>query len=125
MKPGQDFCPRFSLHSEIFQAIRIEVNHELDNLREVLPKALKILKPGGRLVIISFHSLEDRIVKEFFLHQAKDCVCPPEFPQCICDKASTLRVLTRKPITADNLETENNPRSKPAKLRAAQKIKDQ
>ena len=106
----------------VFQAIRIEVNRELDNLKAVLPKALKLLKPGGRLGIISFHSLEDRIVKEFFNREAKDCVCPPEFPTCVCDKTSTLKILTRKPITARESEVAVNPRSKSAKLRVAEKI---
>lgn len=106
----------------VFQALRIEVNQELENLTEALPKALKVLKSGGRLVVISFHSLEDRIVKEFFNNQAKDCVCPPEFPTCICDKVSTLRILTRKLVTESQDEVKNNPRSKPAKLRAGQKI---
>jgi 16S rRNA (cytosine1402-N4)-methyltransferase len=106
----------------VFQALRIEVNGELENLKAVLPKCLAILKPGGRLVIISFQSLEDRIVKKFFAEQAKDCICPPEFPTCICDKASTMRILTRKPVIADEAETAANPRSKPAKLRAIEKI---
>lgn len=106
----------------VFQAIRIEVNQELENLKGFLPKALGLLNPAGRLVIISFHSLEDRIVKEFFRDQAKDCVCPPEFPMCVCDKASKLRILTRKPLTAGETEIAGNPRSKPAKLRAAEKI---
>lgn len=106
----------------VFQAVRIEVNSELDNLKVFLPKALDLLTPKGRLAIISFHSLEDRIVKEFFNHEAKDCVCPPEFPTCVCDKASTLRVITRKPITATESEIAINSRSKPAKLRVAEKL---
>jgi 16S rRNA (cytosine1402-N4)-methyltransferase len=106
----------------VFQALRIEVNRELENLKEFLPKALVLLAPGGRLVIISFHSLEDRIVKEFFREKAKDCVCPPEFPTCVCDKASEVRILTRKPVTASEEEIVNNLRSKPAKLRAIEKI---
>jgi len=106
----------------IFQAIRIEVNGELDNLKEFLPKALSVLKPGGRLLVISFHSLEDRIVKEFFVKEAKGCVCPPEFPECICGHTKNLRILTRKPIVAQEEESIKNPRSKPAKLRVAEKI---
>jgi 16S rRNA (cytosine1402-N4)-methyltransferase len=106
----------------IFQAIRIEVNRELENLRIALPDALKILKPGGRLVVISFHSLEDRIVKEFFNQEAKDCICPPEFPTCVCDKTPGVKILTRKPIGATEEEIKINSRSKPAKLRAAEKI---
>ena len=108
----------------VFQAIRIEVNDELENLKAFLSKALKALNPQGRLCVISFHSLEDRIVKEYFNQEARDCVCPPQFPTCICDKASTLRILTRKPIVAGIEEQEINPRSKPAKLRVAEKIKN-
>jgi 16S rRNA (cytosine1402-N4)-methyltransferase len=107
----------------VFQAIRIEVNQELNNLKIVLPKILKVLNPEGRIVIISFHSLEDRIVKEFFVTESKGCVCPVEFPTCVCDKASSLKILTRKPIAASEEEINNNPRSKPAKLRAAEKLK--
>jgi 16S rRNA (cytosine1402-N4)-methyltransferase len=106
----------------IFQAIRIEVNRELDNLKIALPKMLEGLNKEGRLVVISFHSLEDRIVKEFFNQQAKDCVCPPEFPTCVCNKTSTLRILTRKPVTASLEEIAANSRSKSAKLRAVSKI---
>ncbi|OGE83638.1 MAG: 16S rRNA (cytosine(1402)-N(4))-methyltransferase [Candidatus Doudnabacteria bacterium RIFCSPLOWO2_01_FULL_44_21] len=106
----------------VFQALRIEVNHELENLKVVLPKALQLLKSGGRLVVISFHSLEDRMVKEFFNHEAKDCVCPPEFPTCICDKASKVRILTRKVVVPLPQEVEENPRSASAKLRAIEKI---
>jgi len=104
-----------------FQAIRIEVNHELENLKQALPKMLDALNPKGRLAVISFHSLEDRIVKKFFAKESKDCVCPPEFPTCICDKTSSLRIITRKPITPSEQEILNNPRSKSAKLRVAEK----
>ena len=106
----------------VFQAIRIEVNGELENLSQVLPAALKVLKPGGRLAVISFHSLEDRMVKEFFANRAKDCVCPPEFPTCVCDKKAELKILTRKPVIATEEEGGINPRSKSAKLRTAEKI---
>lgn len=106
----------------VFQAIRIEVNSELENLKKALPQALSLLEPGGRLAVISFHSLEDRIVKEFFSEQAKGCVCPPEFPTCICGKSPSIRVLTRKPIEASEKEIKANSRSKPAKMRVAQKI---
>jgi 16S rRNA (cytosine1402-N4)-methyltransferase len=105
----------------IFQALRIEVNGELENLKTVLPQALELLKPGGHLAVISFHSLEDRIVKQFMVKEAAGCVCPPEFPTCVCDKASNLRILTRKPVTASEQEAAANPRSKPAKLRVAQR----
>ncbi len=106
----------------IFQAIRIEVNHELDNLKKLLPDAMDLLNPGGKLAVISFHSLEDRIVKRFFVDKAKGCVCPPDFPTCVCNKASDLKILTRKPVEAGEDETKINPRSRPAKLRVAQKL---
>lgn len=106
----------------IFQALRIAVNHELENLERFLPKALDILAPGGRLVIVSFHSLEDRIVKQFFLKASRGCVCPIDFPECICGKSPLAKVLTKKIVTATEAELETNMRSKPAKLRAVQKI---
>lgn len=106
----------------IFQALRIEVNKELENLKVFLPDALAILEKGGRLVIISFHSLEDRIVKEFFVKEAASCVCPKDFPTCICQKKPSIRILTRKPIEAREKELAINSRSKPAKLRAAEKV---
>lgn len=106
----------------IFQALRIAVNHELENLQTFLPKALDLVNPGGRIVIVSFHSLEDRMVKEFFLSAAKGCICPPEFPICQCGRTPRAKILTKKPITADEVETTANSRSIPAKLRAIEKI---
>ncbi len=106
----------------IFQALRIEVNGELDNLRTFLPDAFEILKPGGRLAVISFHSLEDRIVKHYFLDKVQGCTCPPEFPVCVCGKEPLAKILTKKPVTATEQEIKENPRSAPAKLRVLQKI---
>ncbi|HEX3095670.1 MAG TPA: 16S rRNA (cytosine(1402)-N(4))-methyltransferase RsmH [Patescibacteria group bacterium] len=106
----------------IFQALRIEVNHELENLETFLPKALDLVKPGGVIVIVSFHSLEDRIVKEFFVQSAKGCVCPKEFPICLCGKTPRAEILTRKPITAEEDELSANSRSGSAKLRAIRKL---
>jgi 16S rRNA (cytosine1402-N4)-methyltransferase len=106
----------------IFQALRVEVNAELDNLREFLPKAFKTLKPGGRLVVISFHSLEDRIVKQFFVELSKGCICPIDFPKCVCGRKPLAKILYRKPVMADEEEKNYNPRSIPAKLRAIQKL---
>ena len=105
-----------------FQAIRIAVNEELKAVAEVLPAALRALKPGGRLLAISFHSLEDRIVKNFFKTESRDCLCPPEQPVCTCGHKASLRELTRHPITADEAEIRSNPRSRSAKLRAAVKL---
>jgi 16S rRNA (cytosine1402-N4)-methyltransferase len=105
-----------------FQAIRIEVNGELDQLREALPKLAKLLSLGGRLAIISFHSLEDRPVKQFFDLESRDCICPPKQPVCTCDHVAGLRKITAKPILADSTEIAINPRARSAKLRAAEKI---
>jgi 16S rRNA (cytosine1402-N4)-methyltransferase len=124
----QDALPKPVKHKaddsarRIFQALRIEVNHELENLEEFLPKAFDLLNTGGRLVVVSFHSLEDRMVKQFFVGKTKGCVCPPEFPQCICGKNPEGRILTKKIVTASERELEHNPRSNPAKLRAIVKL---
>ncbi len=108
--------------TRVFQALRIAVNSELEELRQGLRAALEILKPGGRLVVITFQSLEDRIVKNLFREAAKSCVCPPDFPVCRCDKQQTLKVLTPKPVRPSAAELERNRRAAPAKLRAAEKI---
>lgn len=105
-----------------FQAIRIEINRELEVLEKTIETAVKFLKPGGRIGIISFHSLEDRIVKEKFKYMALDCICPKELPICQCNKKPLVRVLTRKPVTANKQELEDNPRSRSAKFRAAIKL---
>ncbi len=106
----------------VFQALRIAVNGELQSLSNGLEEAHRVLRPGGRLVAISFHSLEDRIVKEFFRGRAAGCVCPPGLPQCACGHEPTVRVLTRRPVTPGQDEVELNPRSSSAKLRAAIKL---
>lgn len=108
----------------IFQALRIAVNNELDNLKKALPQILEILAPGGRMLVISFHSLEDRIVKEFLNDAAKGCICPPEFPTCVCGRNPLMKILTKKPVRATESEILNNSRSKPAKLRVAVRIKN-
>ncbi len=105
-----------------FQALRIAVNDELGNLRRALPQAVEILKTGGRVAVISFHSLEDRIVKHFFRQAAQQCVCPPEFPICTCDHRATLKILTKKPVTPSDQEKNKNPRSRSALLRVAEKV---
>lgn len=105
-----------------FQAIRIEVNKELEILDKAIRDSIKRLKPGGRIAIITFHSLEDRIVKNIFKDEANDCICPKEFPICTCDKKSEIKIITRKPIEATEEELENNSRSKSAKLRVAEKL---
>lgn len=108
--------------AKCFQALRIAVNRELDVLEDGLAAAFDMLKPGGRLVVISFHSLEDRMVKEFFKDKALSCTCPPDFPVCVCDAKAELKVLTGKAVMASAAETEDNSRSTCSRLRAAEKI---
>lgn len=105
-----------------FQAIRIEVNRELDVLIDSIPKMVRLLNPEGRLCIITFHSLEDRIVKEGFKELFVDCVCPSHLPKCICTKEREINIVTRKPIGPSKEELEENPRSRSAKLRIAEKL---
>ena len=105
-----------------FQAIRIEVNGELAVIEPAIRDAVKLLRKGGRIAIITFHSLEDRIVKQTFASLAQGCTCPKNFPVCVCNNKPTLKVVTRKPILPSSAELEENPRSRSAKLRVAQKI---
>ena len=104
-----------------FQAVRIAVNGELDALPPMLRAAVDGLNPGGRLAVITFHSLEDRIVKRALAGMAKGCTCPPEFPVCVCGKKPQIRLVTHKPVTAGAAELEDNPRARSAKLRVAEK----
>lgn len=105
-----------------FQAIRIAVNDELGAVREMMETAIPLLNPGGRLAVITFHSLEDRIVKVAMNTAAKGCTCPPEFPVCVCGKTPQVKLITRKPIVSDRTELEENPRARSAKLRICEKI---
>ena len=105
-----------------FQAIRIAVNDELGAVRQVMDAAIPKLNPGGRLVIITFHSLEDRIVKNGMADAAKGCICPPNFPVCVCGKKPQVKLVTRKPIISGEEELERNPRARSAKLRICEKI---
>ncbi len=118
-------APRHSsIHpaTRTFQALRIAVNHELEALEQVLPQAIEVLGPGGRLAVITFHSLEDRIVKRYFVDQASTCVCPPGLPICICGKVATIKLLTRRGVRPSEAETASNPRSRSATLRAVEKL---
>ncbi len=105
-----------------FQALRIAVNQELERLRDALPQAVSVLHPGGRLAVITFHSLEDRIVKRFMRRETRQCICPPESPICTCNHKATLRLVGRKPIRPSGQEIQRNPRSRSAKLRLAEKL---
>jgi len=105
-----------------FQALRIAVNGELESVEKVLPLAVRLLAVGGRLVVISFHSLEDRLVKNFFHREARDCVCPPEQLVCVCGHKASVKEITRKPLTPSDEEIRSNPRSRSAKLRLVEKI---
>jgi 16S rRNA (cytosine1402-N4)-methyltransferase len=105
-----------------FQAIRIAVNDELGSVERMLAHAVDRLNPGGRLAVITFHSLEDRIVKNAMQHAAKGCTCPPEFPVCVCGNKPKVKILTRKPIVSGAKELEENPRARSAKLRVCERI---
>ena len=105
-----------------FQALRIAVNDELDNLQAVLPQAVAALKAGGRLAVIAFHSLEDRLVKQYFRQESRDCICPPEQLVCTCEHQASIKEVTRKPIRPSSAEEEQNPRARSARLRVAEKL---
>ena len=105
-----------------FQAIRIAVNDELGAVERMLASAIDRLNPGGRLAVITFHSLEDRIVKTAFQEAARGCTCPKDFPVCVCGKKPKVKLITRHPIVADQAELAENPRARSAKLRVAEKL---
>lgn len=105
-----------------FQALRIAVNHELEYLEQALDQAVRILKPGGRIVVISFHSLEDRVVKSAFANWSRGCICPKDLPVCTCHHHPELRVLTKKPLIPTETEIASNPRARSSKLRAAERL---
>ncbi|MFN2274752.1 MAG: 16S rRNA (cytosine(1402)-N(4))-methyltransferase RsmH [Anaerolineales bacterium] len=115
---------RRGLHpaTRTFQALRIAVNHELETLQAGLAAALGLLKPGGRVAVIAFHSLEDRIVKQFFNRERQDCICPPEQPVCTCGHKATLRLITRRPERPSETEIKQNPRARSARLRVAERL---
>jgi 16S rRNA (cytosine1402-N4)-methyltransferase len=105
-----------------FQALRIAVNHELEAIEEVLPQAVSLLRAGGRLAVISFHSLEDRIIKQYLRRESQDCICPPRQPVCTCGHRATVIEITRHPVRPLEAEVERNPRARSARLRVAEKI---
>ena len=108
--------------TKAFQALRIAVNQEIANLEKGLAAAMRILRPGGRLGVISFHSLEDRTVKRFFARESRDCICPPHLPTCVCGHRAGLRVGTRRPLRAASAEVDRNPRARSAAFRVAEKL---
>jgi 16S rRNA (cytosine1402-N4)-methyltransferase len=108
--------------TRVFQALRLLVNQELQALEAALPQALSLLAPGGRLAVISFQSLEDRMVKGFLAREARDCLCPPSLPQCVCGHKAAVKLATRKPLVPGDAETGANPRARSAKLRLAEKL---
>lgn len=116
--------PRGRIHpaTRAFMALRIAVNDELGALERMLPQAVELLATGGRLAVIAFHSLEDRIVKEYFRQEARGCICPPEVPACICGRQPRVRLVTRRPIEPSPEESARNPRSRSARLRVAEKL---
>jgi 16S rRNA (cytosine1402-N4)-methyltransferase len=115
---------KYHFATKTFMALRIATNKELDNIRLALPQALSLLKKGGRIAVVSFHSLEDRMVKNFFRTESRDCICPPQLPQCVCGHKQSLKILTKKPIIPSEKEIKNNPRSRSSKLRVIEKIVD-
>lgn len=120
--PRKNRQEKIKFLSKVFQAVRIQVNDELVNLSRGLEAAVTTLAKNGRLVVISYHSLEDRIVKKFFKERAQGCICPPEFFQCQCDHRADLKILTSKPIIPQESEVKDNPKSRSAKLRAVTKL---
>jgi 16S rRNA (cytosine1402-N4)-methyltransferase len=108
--------------TQTFQALRIAVNKELESVEIILPLAVQALSSGGRLAVISFHSLEDRIVKEYFRRESKDCICPPRQPMCTCGHKASIKEITRRPITPTEKEINQNSRARSAKLRVAEKL---
>ena len=108
--------------TQTFQALRIAVNAELESVEKILPMAVQALAPGGRLAVISFHSLEDRLVKEYFHRESKDCICPPRQPICTCGHKASIKEISRRPITPTETEIDQNSRARSAKLRVAEKL---
>ncbi len=115
---------KYKIHpaTRVFQALRIAVNKELETLSTILDDGVECLKPSGRFCVISFHSLEDRLVKTMFRQLEKGCICPPDIPQCVCGRKGVLKVITKKPVVSTNDEVKKNPRARSAKLRVAEKI---
>lgn len=119
---GREKIGKIHSATRTFQALRIAVNNEIENIKTVLPAAIDVLNPGGRLCVISFHSLEDRIVKNSFRLFARSCICPKEVMQCVCNNKPKVKIVTKKPVVPERDELRDNPRSRSAKLRVVEKI---
>lgn len=119
--PKKYLFARIHPATRVFQALRIATNKELENLEQALPQAMDLLAPKGRIAVVSYHSLEDRIVKNFFRTESRDCVCPPNYPACRCHHTARLKILTPRVVRASEEEVLNNPRARSAKLRVAEK----
>jgi 16S rRNA (cytosine1402-N4)-methyltransferase len=120
--PRAAWPPRIHPATRVFQALRMAVNGELSALQDALPQAVAALRPRGRLAVIAFHSVEDRVVKQFLRQEARGCVCPPRLPQCCCGLQPRVQLLTSKPVVPTADEIHANPRSRSARLRAAEKL---
>lgn len=120
--PKKSFFQNISPYTKVFQSLRMETNKELESLKKVLPQALDSLEENGKIFAVSFHSGEDRIVKNFFKQEATECLCPKEIPVCRCDHKKELEIITKKPLIPSKEEIEENPRARSAKLRIAKKI---
>lgn len=120
--PGRYRSGKMHFATRTFQALRIATNEELNNLSIVLPSIISLLKPSGRMVIISFHSLEDRIVKQFIKKESQDCLCPSDIPQCVCQHRASVKIITKKPLVPSEEEICINPRARSAKMRVAEKL---
>lgn len=118
------FYKRQKIHSatKTFQALRIATNEELENIKIAIPDSLRLLKKGGRIVVISYHSLEDRIIKNIFKNESTDCICPSSFPVCQCDHKASIKIITKKILQASEEELARNPKARSAKMRVAEKI---
>jgi len=111
--------------SRVFQALRIWANNELENVENFLRKIVDLVNPGGRIAVIGYHSLEDRIVKRIFKEEEKGCICPPDFPECVCGRKRRLKIITKKVIKPSAEEIEQNPRARSARLRVAERLEDE
>ena len=121
---GKSIHSRFHIKAKarVFQALRIYVNKEIESLNQALKESVDILNPKGRIVVMSYHSIEDRVVKQFFKYEHLDCICPVDYPKCLCNKVVTLNIVTKKPIVPTEIEIRANRRARSAKMRIAERL---